>query len=108
MLPIHRLLSRIRWDPRFGAGEFMLGYCDRIARRTILVPLREARFPPDNRRVFEIMDAAAGTSVVMPYCSSPRGSSSSFPGCGFSSSSGGARSSRSGLVQSTPRMSVSV
>jgi len=98
MLPIHRLLSRIRWDPRFGAGEFTLSYCDRIARRTILVPLREARFPPDNRRVFEIMDAAAGTFVAMPYCSSPRGSSSSS----------GVRSSRSGLVQSTPRISVSV
>lgn len=57
MLPIHRLLSRIRWDPRFGQGEFTLGYYDRVARRTILVPLREARFPPDNRRVFEITDA---------------------------------------------------
>lgn len=57
MLPIHRLLSRIRWDPRFGQGEFTLGYYDRIARRTMLVPLREARFPPDSPRTFEVTDA---------------------------------------------------
>jgi uncharacterized protein (UPF0248 family) len=57
MLPLHRLLSRIRWDPRFGQGEFALGYYDRVARRTLRVPLRAARFPPDDRRVFEIVDA---------------------------------------------------
>lgn len=57
MLPIRRLLSRIRWDPRFGQGEFTIGYYDRVARRTFFVPLRAVRFPPDNRRMFEITDA---------------------------------------------------
>jgi uncharacterized protein (UPF0248 family) len=57
MLPIHRLLSRIRWDPRFGQGEFTIGYYDRVARRTLLVPLHAVSFPSDNRRIFEITDA---------------------------------------------------
>lgn len=68
MLPIHRLLSRIRWDTRFGQGVFTLGYYDRIAHRTILVPLREARFPPDNRRIFEIVDANGAIHRIPLHC----------------------------------------
>lgn len=29
MKPIHELLSRIRWDERFGKGEFELAYAER-------------------------------------------------------------------------------
>jgi uncharacterized protein (UPF0248 family) len=30
MIPIHRLLNRIRWDPGFGRGRFVIGYYDRL------------------------------------------------------------------------------
>lgn len=57
MLPIHRLLSRIRWDRRFGAADFAIGYYDRVARRLLVVPLREVDFPPADRRGFTLTDA---------------------------------------------------
>lgn len=56
MLPIHKLLSRIRWDPRFRIGRFALGYYDRMARRVVLVPFETIRFPADAPRCFEIWD----------------------------------------------------
>ena len=37
MIPIHHLLSRIRWDPDFGRGEFVLGYYDRILEEVVRV-----------------------------------------------------------------------
>jgi uncharacterized protein (UPF0248 family) len=56
MLPIHKLLSRIRWDPRFRIGQFALGYYDRVARRIVLVPFDTIRFPVDAPRCFDIWD----------------------------------------------------
>ena len=47
MKTIHELLSRIRWDPEFGRGEFVIGYYDRIADCIIRVPLRQV-IPADH------------------------------------------------------------
>ena len=58
MLPIQKLLSRIRWDPRFRNGRFALGYFDRVARRIVVVPFETLRFPADAPRTFEIWDEA--------------------------------------------------
>lgn len=38
MIPIHQLLSRITWDKEFGAGNFILGYYDRMEDQIIRVP----------------------------------------------------------------------
>ncbi len=57
MTPIHQLLSRIRWDPRFREGRFEIGYFDRMARRLIIVPFENVRFPPGNHLAFEVIDA---------------------------------------------------
>jgi uncharacterized protein (UPF0248 family) len=56
MLPIHKLLSRIRWDPRFRGGEFALGYYDRVARRILVVPFEAVSFPAGAPGVFELRD----------------------------------------------------
>jgi uncharacterized protein (UPF0248 family) len=56
VLPIHKLLHRIRWDPRFRRGRFVLGYFDRVARRVVLVPFETIRFPADAPGTFEIQD----------------------------------------------------
>ena len=56
MLPIRKLLSRIRWDPRFRRGQFALGYYDRRERRVRVMGLAELRFPPDRPQVFELWD----------------------------------------------------
>ena len=60
MLPIDKLLSRIRWDPRFRNGRFALGYFDRVARAIVVVPFENLRFPTDASRTFEIWDEDGG------------------------------------------------
>ena len=56
MLPIRKLLSRIRWDPRFRRGRFVLGYYDRRERGVRTAALADLRFPPDRPQVFELWD----------------------------------------------------
>lgn len=56
MIPIHKLLSRIRWDARFSIGRFTLGYLDRIERRMVTVPFAHIRFPTDAPAMFELWD----------------------------------------------------
>jgi uncharacterized protein (UPF0248 family) len=56
MLPIHKLLSRLRWDPRFNRGMFALGYFDRKERRIVVVPFETVRFPPGAPRTFDLWD----------------------------------------------------
>lgn len=56
MLPIQKLLSRIRWDPRFRQGRFTLGYFDRVARNIVVVPFDAIRFPSGAPGMFEIWD----------------------------------------------------
>ena len=58
MIPIHQLLSRIRWDPALAGGDFELGYYDRVEKRVLLVPFRSVDFPPNNPQVFRLVDAA--------------------------------------------------
>lgn len=56
MLSIYKLLSRIRWDPRFRAGRFALGYFDRVARRIVVVPFETVYFPAEAPGTFELWD----------------------------------------------------
>ncbi len=56
MIPIHELLSRIRWDPGFAKGNFELGYYDRAENRIIVVPLREVTFPAESASTFQLLD----------------------------------------------------
>lgn len=56
MQPVHKLLSRIRWDPRFRSSRFALGYYDRVTRRIVVVPFEAIRFPADAPGLFEIWD----------------------------------------------------
>jgi uncharacterized protein (UPF0248 family) len=56
MIPIHELLSRIRWDRQFGEGDFMIGYYDRVEDTVIRVPMRELFFQPDNHFAFDLID----------------------------------------------------
>jgi uncharacterized protein (UPF0248 family) len=56
MIPIHELLSRIRWDRQFGEGDFVIGYYDRVEDTVIRVPMRELFFQPDNHFAFDLID----------------------------------------------------
>jgi uncharacterized protein (UPF0248 family) len=64
MIPIHRLLARIRWDRRFGAARFALGYFDRVERRIVVVPFEAVRFPTQAPGTFEIDDEAGETHRI--------------------------------------------
>lgn len=56
MIPIHKLLSRIRWDAEFGQGTFEIGYYDRIVNAIIRVPLSEVVFKPVDKHTVQVMD----------------------------------------------------
>ena len=58
MVPIHELLSRIRWDPEFGQGRFEVGYYDRHLDVVQRVAFREIVFPAGEGRVFDVVDEA--------------------------------------------------
>lgn len=66
MIPLHELLSRIRWDPEFGRGEFRLGYLDHVRGGLIYVALNEARQEPDSLSSFELVDED-GRPHSIPY-----------------------------------------
>jgi hypothetical protein len=68
MIPIHELLSRIRWDPEFAKGNFQLGYYDRAEDRIILTPLQAVTFPGDSPRAFQLVDHE-GQVHRIPVCS---------------------------------------
>ncbi len=56
MIPIQRLLSRIRWDKAFARARFEIGYYDRIAKRVILVPLESLHLSRDDPSSFTVTD----------------------------------------------------
>jgi uncharacterized protein (UPF0248 family) len=65
MIPIQDLLDRIRWDPEFGQGEFVIGYQDRVAHAIVRVPFKRIFFPPSGHFSFEAVEAD-GTVHTVP------------------------------------------
>lgn len=64
MLPIQQLLNRIRWDQRFRAGRFEIGYYDRRERRILMVPYERIQFPGSTPFLFEFNDEAGALRYV--------------------------------------------
>jgi len=64
MMPIQDLLHRIRWDPEFGRGEFVIGYYDRLEHEIIRVPFLQVAFPKDAPGVFELVDQEGQTHTI--------------------------------------------
>jgi uncharacterized protein (UPF0248 family) len=64
MIPIHELLSRIRWDKEFGQGRFEIGYFDRFEKAVHRVALQEVAFPEDGRHSFEVVDESGLTRRI--------------------------------------------
>jgi uncharacterized protein (UPF0248 family) len=58
VIPIHQLLSRIRWDREFARGEFSIGYYDRVSDAIITVPLAAVQFlEGDHYFAFRVFNA---------------------------------------------------
>jgi len=64
MIPIHELLSRIRWDKDYAKGEFEIGYYDRVEDRVVRVPLSAADFEADDHYSFRLMDAEGEVHLI--------------------------------------------
>ncbi|MBU0961520.1 MAG: DUF504 domain-containing protein [Proteobacteria bacterium] len=56
MIPINELLSRIRWDKKFGYGDFEIGYYDRLLDKIIRVPFAYIVFDKDDRNTIQVLD----------------------------------------------------
>lgn len=66
MIPIHELLARIRWDPKFAASRFVVGYWDRVAGRVFHADLRELSWDADNAAFFNLLDEE-GVAHSIPF-----------------------------------------
>jgi uncharacterized protein (UPF0248 family) len=66
VIPIHALLSRIRWDPHFGRGRWEIAYLDRKRPGLVRVSLSEMQMNADSSFAFEVMDDE-GVVHSVPY-----------------------------------------
>lgn len=66
MIPIHELLSRIRWDAKFAASHFVIGYWDRVAGKVLHADLREIAWDLDNPTFFDLVDGE-GVAHSIPF-----------------------------------------
>ena len=64
MIPIHELLSRIRWDEAYGHADFVIGYYDRLEDRVMTVPLKELYFDPEDHFDFQLLDEEGVTHTI--------------------------------------------
>ncbi len=64
MIPIHQLLSRIRWDEEYGDADFVIGYYDRVEDRIVLVPLKALHFEKEDHFDFELLDDEGVTHTI--------------------------------------------
>jgi uncharacterized protein (UPF0248 family) len=53
---LQQLFARIRWDPRFSAGAFTVGYYDRVLDRELVIPFSSIAIEPATRRTFTFVD----------------------------------------------------
>lgn len=61
---IPMLLNRIRWNPEFARWDFQLGCFGQVENLVILIPFKEARFPPDGPPVLQFVNAEGRTPRV--------------------------------------------
>lgn len=66
VIPIHELLTRVRWDPVFAAATFELGVWDRFEGRSIRVPLASVSYSRPDDETFSLVDAE-GRTVHIPF-----------------------------------------
>lgn len=63
MEPIHKLLSRIRWDQEFAKGEFKIGYLDNVNPKIVYVYFQEIELNASN--AFSIIDAGKKCNIPL-------------------------------------------
>jgi len=66
VIPIHELLARIRWDPKFGRGHWEISYLDHARSELVRVPLERVRTLPGDHFMFDLVDDE-GVAHSIPY-----------------------------------------
>lgn len=66
MIPIHELLSRIRWDEAYASSRYVIGYWDRTVHAVLHRDLREIAWDRDNPSFFSLIDED-GVAHSIPY-----------------------------------------
>ncbi len=64
MIPIHELLDRIRWDPKYAKADFRIGYYDRIENTIMVVSMNEVIFKPNNHFAVWVFDDSGEWHMV--------------------------------------------
>jgi len=54
MMPIHKLLKELRWDPQYASSRFTIGYEDH-ERGLVRVPLERITVLPESHFMFEVL-----------------------------------------------------
>jgi uncharacterized protein (UPF0248 family) len=66
MIPIQKLLNRIRWDKKFGTAYFEIGFLDHTAKTIILIPFTKIYFEEGNPFSFQLEDEK-GEMFMIPF-----------------------------------------
>jgi len=66
VIPIHELMSRIRWDAEFARASFVVGYYDRVRREVVRVPFERLGFDAEDHSAFIALDEE-GEAHRVPY-----------------------------------------
>jgi len=64
VIPIHELLSRIRWDPEFGRGQWEIAYVDHAHPGLVRVPLTSIATQAGDHFMFQALDAERDGTLV--------------------------------------------
>lgn len=66
MIPIHRLLNRIRWDKEFGTGYFEIGYLDHTGKKILRIPFAKIHSVEGSPFSFQL-EGELGEMLVIPF-----------------------------------------
>ncbi|WP_419174745.1 DUF504 domain-containing protein [Desulfosediminicola sp.] len=64
MIPIHKLLDRIRWDTEYAKADFKIGYYDRIEGKIIIVPIKQVCFESSNHFSLDVLDDSTELHMI--------------------------------------------
>lgn len=64
MIPIHKLLNRIRWDTEYAKADFKIGYYDRVEDKIIVVPMKQIFIEPGNHFSLDVLDDSTELHMI--------------------------------------------
>ncbi len=65
MMPIRKLLDRIRWDAEFGKASFELGILDHVQQRIVRIPFARIRVEDEQHFFFQV-EGDTGEILTIP------------------------------------------